>query len=125
MSNNFVCATSKGSDQPAQTRSLIRAFASRLNIHCVLHCWISNVVAQLVDLLVHTAIELLLCHLFDERVFCVCLNVRQVSIMTITEALYRYKKYNMSPGMRSNNFDSVDSDEPLQPPSPNGVQSVA
>ena len=31
ISNNVVCATSKGSDQPAQTRSLIRAFASRLN----------------------------------------------------------------------------------------------
>ena len=28
--NNVVCATSKASDQPAQTRSLIRAFASRL-----------------------------------------------------------------------------------------------
>ena len=32
ISNNVVCATSKGSDQPAYTRSLIRAFASRLNI---------------------------------------------------------------------------------------------
>ena len=31
-SNNVVCATSKASDQPAHTRSLIRAFASRLNI---------------------------------------------------------------------------------------------
>ena len=30
-SNNVVYATSKGSDQPAHTRSLIRAFASRLN----------------------------------------------------------------------------------------------
>ena len=30
--NNVVCATSKASDQPAHTRSLIRAFASRLNI---------------------------------------------------------------------------------------------
>ena len=30
ISNNGVCATSKGSDQPAHTRSLIRAFASRL-----------------------------------------------------------------------------------------------
>ena len=30
--NNVVCATSKGSDQPAHTRSLIRAFASRFNI---------------------------------------------------------------------------------------------
>ena len=32
ISNNVVGATSKGSDQPAHTRSLIRAFASRLNI---------------------------------------------------------------------------------------------
>ena len=32
ISNNEVCATSKGSDQPAQTRSLIRAFTSRMNI---------------------------------------------------------------------------------------------
>ena len=32
ISNNVVCATSKGSDQSAHTRSLIRAFASRLNI---------------------------------------------------------------------------------------------
>ena len=31
ISNNVACATSKGSDQPAHTRSLIRAFASRLN----------------------------------------------------------------------------------------------
>ena len=32
ISNNVVCATSKGSDQPGHTRSLIRYFASRLNI---------------------------------------------------------------------------------------------
>ena len=32
ISNNVVCATSKGLDQPAHMRSLIRAFASRLNI---------------------------------------------------------------------------------------------
>ena len=32
ISNNVVCATSKASDQPAHTRSLIRACASRLNI---------------------------------------------------------------------------------------------
>ena len=32
ISNNVVCATSKASDQPAHTRSLIRAFVSRLNI---------------------------------------------------------------------------------------------
>ena len=32
VSNNVVCATSKASDQPAHTRSLIRAFPSRLSI---------------------------------------------------------------------------------------------
>ena len=32
VSNNMVCAYSKGSDKPAHTSSLIRAFASRLNI---------------------------------------------------------------------------------------------
>ena len=32
ISNNVVCATSKASDKPAHTRSLIRAFASRLCI---------------------------------------------------------------------------------------------
>ena len=32
ISNNVVCATSKASDQPAHTRSLIKAFASRFSI---------------------------------------------------------------------------------------------
>ena len=32
ISNNVVCATSRASDQPAHTRSLVRAFTSRLNI---------------------------------------------------------------------------------------------
>ena len=32
LSRNVVCATSKGSDQPAHTRRLIRAFATHLNI---------------------------------------------------------------------------------------------
>ena len=32
ISNNVVCGTSKASDQPAHMHSLIRAFASRLNI---------------------------------------------------------------------------------------------
>ena len=32
ISNNVVCVTSKGSDQPAHTRRLIRAFAGRLII---------------------------------------------------------------------------------------------
>ena len=34
--DNVVCATSKASDQPARTRSLIGAFASRLCILCLL-----------------------------------------------------------------------------------------
>ena len=32
ISDNVVYATSKGSDQPAHTHSMIRAFANRLNI---------------------------------------------------------------------------------------------
>ena len=32
ISNNVLCPTSKASDQPAHTHSLIRAFASRLSI---------------------------------------------------------------------------------------------
>ena len=32
ISNNVVCASSKASDQPVHTSSLIRAFAIRLNI---------------------------------------------------------------------------------------------
>ena len=32
ISNTVVCETRKGSDQPAYTRSLIRAYASRLNV---------------------------------------------------------------------------------------------
>ena len=39
ISNIVVCATSKGSDQPAHTRSMIRALASRLNILGVLRYW--------------------------------------------------------------------------------------
>ena len=41
ISNNVVCATSKASDQPAHTHSLIRAFASRLNILRVLSYWLN------------------------------------------------------------------------------------
>ena len=36
ISNKVVCLTSKASDQPAHTRSLIRAFATCLNILSVL-----------------------------------------------------------------------------------------
>ena len=39
ISNNVVGATSKGSDQSVHTHSLIRAFASRLNIPWMLNYW--------------------------------------------------------------------------------------
>ena len=39
ISNNLVCATSKASDQPAHTHSLIRACANRLNILWLLSYW--------------------------------------------------------------------------------------
>ena len=43
ISNNVVCATSKASDQPAHTRSLIRAFACRLNILWLLSYWLNTI----------------------------------------------------------------------------------
>ena len=43
ISNNVVCATSKASDQPAHTYSLIRAFASRLNILWVISYWLNTI----------------------------------------------------------------------------------
>ena len=42
-SNNVVCATSKASDQPAHTRSLIRAFASRSSILWLLNYWLNTI----------------------------------------------------------------------------------
>ena len=72
ISNNVVCATSKASDQHAHTRSLIRAFASRLSVKLLTehnldflslkrgcsgssesidvkmpHCWKSNALAHI------------------------------------------------------------------------------
>ena len=41
ISNNVICATSKASDQPVHMRSLIRAFASSLNILWVLSYWLN------------------------------------------------------------------------------------
>ena len=43
ISNNVVCTTSKASDQPAHTRSLIRAFASRLSILWLLSYWLNTI----------------------------------------------------------------------------------
>ena len=41
ISNNVVCTTSKASDQPAHTRSLIRAFASHFSILWLLSYWLN------------------------------------------------------------------------------------
>ena len=43
ISNNVVCETSEGSDQPAHMCSLIRAFASPLNILWVLSYWPNSI----------------------------------------------------------------------------------
>ena len=43
VSNNVVCATSKGSDQPVHRRWLIRSFASRLSILWLLSYWPNRV----------------------------------------------------------------------------------
>ena len=43
ISNNVVCVTSKGSDQPVHTGSLIKAFASSLNIRWILSYWPNNI----------------------------------------------------------------------------------
>ena len=43
ISNNVVCATSKASDQPSHTHSLIRAFASRLSILQVFIYWLNTI----------------------------------------------------------------------------------
>ena len=49
ISNNVVCATTKASDQPAHTRSLIRAFACRSNILWVLSYWL-NIILRFLSL---------------------------------------------------------------------------
>ena len=60
ISNNVVCATSKGSDQPAYTHSLIRAFASCLNILWLLSYW-PNILSKLKRGL-HRLVRVYTCH---------------------------------------------------------------
>ena len=43
ISNNVVCATDNGSDQPAHTRSLNRTFVCRLNIIWLLSYWPNSI----------------------------------------------------------------------------------
>ena len=45
ISNNVVCATNKGSDQSAHTHSLIRVFASRLNILLLLSYCLNSILS--------------------------------------------------------------------------------
>ena len=49
ISNNVVCATSKGSDRPAHRQRLIRAFAIRLNILWISSYW-PNIVFEFLSL---------------------------------------------------------------------------
>ena len=43
ISNNVVCATSRASDQPVHTHSLIRVFASRLSMVWLLSYWLNTI----------------------------------------------------------------------------------
>ena len=43
ISNNVLCATIKASDQPAHTRSPIRAFAGHLSILWMLSYWLNTI----------------------------------------------------------------------------------
>ena len=43
ISNNVVCATSEATNQPAHTRSQIRAVASRLSILWLLSYWLNTI----------------------------------------------------------------------------------
>ena len=45
ISNNVVCVTSKGLEQPAPTLSLIRDFARRLNISWLLGYWTNTILS--------------------------------------------------------------------------------
>ena len=61
ISNNVVCATSKGSDQPADTRSLIRALASRLNILWLLSYWPNIIWSSKVDMRMYRLVWVYTC----------------------------------------------------------------
>ena len=61
ISNNVVCATSKASDQPAHTRSLIRAFASRLNVQRVLSYWLNIIWSFLAKRRLHMLVWVYTC----------------------------------------------------------------
>ena len=66
ISNNVVCAASKASDQPAHTCSLIRAFASRLNIFWVFSYWLNIIwsfYAQTKAAQVRLSLHLFKCHI--------------------------------------------------------------
>ena len=58
ISNNVVCATSKGSDQPAHTRSEIRAFVRHLNMHSLIQSLCSSLEYSM-------SVKLLTEHLFE------------------------------------------------------------
>ena len=78
ISNNVVCATIKASDQPVHTRSLIRAFASGLNILWVLSYWLSIVwsfSAKIEAAQARLRLHLSKCHIVGNHVLFVCENI--------------------------------------------------
>ena len=61
ISNIMVCATSKASDQSAHTHSLIRAFASRLNILWMLSYWLNTIWSFLALKMLHMLVCVYTC----------------------------------------------------------------
>ena len=61
ISNSVVCVTSKASDQPAHKCSLIRAFASSLNIQWVLSYWLNIIWSFLLKRRLHRLVWVYTC----------------------------------------------------------------
>ena len=72
ISNNAVCVTSKGSGQPVHMHSLIRAFASCLNILQLLSCSLSSIwsfYADKMTALAHLSLFMSKCHIVGNHMW--------------------------------------------------------
>ena len=98
ISNIVVCGTSKASDQPAHMHSLIRAFASRLNILWVLSYWLNTVLKRRLHRLfcVYTRQNATLCcgSIYDILASSRC--VRYAGYMHISKKRKNSDKYHQS-----------------------------
>ena len=61
ISNKLVCATNKASDQPANTRRLIRAFASRLHILGMWSYWLNIIGVSKLKRWLHRLVRVYTC----------------------------------------------------------------